>query len=291
MMDMYAELASSFWRIHTSERFSNGAIALYFFLIHSSYSLNWKFLISHGLDYLAAQLKISKNTIKDGRAQLQSAGLVIFDNSLKGRSNSTVYELVHVRRLKQEQSDRFAEEVQPKQSVKQGRSDRFTGNTSLKQSVKQGQIDGFDQNSQKKPVEFDPTLDGLNKDTTKDKDSKTHISVPSDSSPEKKQYAPHVNMTPAEYNSLVQEYGPELTKKFVNKLSNSKGSKGYKYASDYYAIRDWVIDAVKDHEQRKQHKSHTRPVEQSYDDVAADRQKLSAKYRSSAGRESESQPE
>lgn len=65
----------------------------------------------------------------------------------------------------------------------------------------------------------------------KDKDKKRH-------------FAEHVTLSLKEYRKLKKEYGKDNTKRFIKKLDNSKGAKGYKYKSDYRAILNWVIDSV-----------------------------------------------
>lgn len=57
-------------------------------------------------------------------------------------------------------------------------------------------------------------------------------------------YADNVTMTEAEYGKLVAKYGAENTQRFIDKLDNAKGAKGYKYQSDYRAILNWVVEDV-----------------------------------------------
>lgn len=54
-----------------------------------------------------------------------------------------------------------------------------------------------------------------------------------------------VSMTNVEYEELVSTYGKEFTDRCIEKLSNYKGSTGKEYESDHYAIKSWVVDAVK----------------------------------------------
>ncbi|MGP1608640.1 MAG: hypothetical protein ACTTGJ_02200 [Clostridium sp.] len=61
---------------------------------------------------------------------------------------------------------------------------------------------------------------------------------------EKKQYAEFVNLTNAEYSTLVDKYGELFIKKCIEILDNYKGSSGKKYKSDYRAILNWVIKRV-----------------------------------------------
>ncbi|MFA5849969.1 MAG: hypothetical protein WC833_08800 [Bacteroidales bacterium] len=61
----------------------------------------------------------------------------------------------------------------------------------------------------------------------------------------KLKYADYVTMTEKEYERLCCDYGqdaPEL----INILNNYKGSKGKTYKSDYLAIKNWVVDRLKE---------------------------------------------
>lgn len=61
----------------------------------------------------------------------------------------------------------------------------------------------------------------------------------------KKAYAQNVQMEEDEYRKLVDEHGQEKTLWMIQKLDNAKGSKGYKYKSDYRAILSWVVGEAK----------------------------------------------
>lgn len=54
-----------------------------------------------------------------------------------------------------------------------------------------------------------------------------------------------VSMTNTEYEELIGDYGKEFTDRCIEKLSNYKGSTGKEYESDYWTIKSWVVDAVK----------------------------------------------
>lgn len=56
-----------------------------------------------------------------------------------------------------------------------------------------------------------------------------------------------VKMTQQEWDTLVNDFGPDITKKSASFLSSYKIEKDYKTKSDYLTIRRWVIDAVKKH--------------------------------------------
>lgn len=61
----------------------------------------------------------------------------------------------------------------------------------------------------------------------------------------KKEYAPDVYLSEDEYKKLCTTYGRQQVEVILKKLSNAKGAKGYKYKSDYRAILNWVVEAVK----------------------------------------------
>lgn len=76
------------------------------------------------------------------------------------------------------------------------------------------------------------------KDKDKDKDKEKDKRI------EKKAFAEFVTMTEEENAKLEAEYGPDKTKKAIDKLNGYKGSTGKKYKSDYLAIRSWVMDSL-----------------------------------------------
>jgi hypothetical protein len=65
-----------------------------------------------------------------------------------------------------------------------------------------------------------------------------------ESGDKKRHFAELVTLTLKEYRKLKNKYGKEDTKKFIQKLDNAKGAKGYKYKSDYRAILSWVIESI-----------------------------------------------
>lgn len=73
------------------------------------------------------------------------------------------------------------------------------------------------------------------KDTSEEKPKK-------EKKPKKKQYADKVRMQPSEYEKLVKTYGKEFTDKLIEELDNYKAASGKKYAEDYRAILNWVVD-------------------------------------------------
>jgi hypothetical protein len=61
----------------------------------------------------------------------------------------------------------------------------------------------------------------------------------------KLKYADFVKLTKPEYEKLVSEHGESNTIEMIRVLDNYKGASGKKYASDYRAILNWVVDRVK----------------------------------------------
>jgi hypothetical protein len=58
------------------------------------------------------------------------------------------------------------------------------------------------------------------------------------------EYAEFVKMTEKEYEVLLEKYGKEKVDKMIEVLDNYKGSNNKKYASDYRAILNWVVERV-----------------------------------------------
>lgn len=63
---------------------------------------------------------------------------------------------------------------------------------------------------------------------------------------EKIHFAEFVSMTNADYEKLVSTYGKDFADQCITVLDNYKGSSGKTYKSDYRAILNWVIDEVKE---------------------------------------------
>lgn len=61
----------------------------------------------------------------------------------------------------------------------------------------------------------------------------------------------HVMLTDEEVEKLVNEYGKEKTDASIRYLDEYIEMKGYKAKSHYLAIRKWVIDALKEREQKQ----------------------------------------
>lgn len=63
--------------------------------------------------------------------------------------------------------------------------------------------------------------------------------------PIKEKYLNSVHLTQEEYERLVKDYGQVMTDRFIEKLNNHKMAKDVTYKSDYHAILNWVVDAVR----------------------------------------------
>lgn len=67
----------------------------------------------------------------------------------------------------------------------------------------------------------------------------------------KQQYAPFVHMQESEYEALIERTGGEAqAKRCIEILDNYKGSTGKKYKDDYRAICSWVLDRLRDEQER-----------------------------------------
>lgn len=91
---------------------------------------------------------------------------------------------------------------------------------------------------------------GIKEEEGENKFSRTLTPEPEDIlKPEKEKknkYAENVTMTNSEHEKLVQEFGAADTDELVEILNNYKGANGKKYKSDYLAIRNWVVDKLKE---------------------------------------------
>ncbi len=74
---------------------------------------------------------------------------------------------------------------------------------------------------------------------------------------QKKIFNKNVFLYEYEYESLVQEYGIEKTKKCIDELSLYKNSKGVQYVSDYDTIKRWVILRVNELEKKETNNKKT----------------------------------
>ncbi|WP_339259562.1 hypothetical protein MKZ12_07200 [Paenibacillus sp. FSL R5-0713] len=64
------------------------------------------------------------------------------------------------------------------------------------------------------------------------------------------QFAEFVSMTQAEYDKLIEGHGEQQVKRMIEILDNYKGANKKKYASDYRAILNWVVNRVQEEERK-----------------------------------------
>lgn len=57
-------------------------------------------------------------------------------------------------------------------------------------------------------------------------------------------------MTQAEYDKLIDGHGEQQVKRMIEILDNYKGANKKKYASDYRAILNWVVNRVQEEERK-----------------------------------------
>lgn len=74
----------------------------------------------------------------------------------------------------------------------------------------------------------------------------------------------HVRLTDFEMSKLLAEYGKDMTESCITYLDEYIEMKGYKAKSHYLCIRKWVVDAVKERQQKKGNKVADQ-LEQSYE--------------------------
>ena len=75
---------------------------------------------------------------------------------------------------------------------------------------------------------------------------KNKVNVPVKNENKEKHFAEFVTMTNDEYEKLCVTYGNEFADQCITFLDNYKGANGRKYKSDYRAILNWVVGAVKE---------------------------------------------
>ena len=71
----------------------------------------------------------------------------------------------------------------------------------------------------------------------------------------------HVLLTAEEADKLTEEYGKEMAQRAITHLDEYIEMKGYKAKSHYLAIRKWVVDAVKEKEQRASRNNYGKRTE------------------------------
>ena len=84
----------------------------------------------------------------------------------------------------------------------------------------------------------------------------------------KVEYAEFVSMTEEEHQKLIDQYGPEMTARFIEELDNYKGSSGKMYKSDYRAILKWVVKKVTEESGRDSRTGGSTGGSSTFDPVA-----------------------
>ena len=105
-----------------------------------------------------------------------------------------------------------------------------------------------------------------NKNVKNDKNEKNGRNNNKASEP-KIHFAEFVDMTNAEYEKLVSTHGKEFADQCIEELDNYKGANGKKYASDYRAILNWVVDKVKQEQVKIKQKNYNNFEQRQYSDM------------------------
>jgi len=81
--------------------------------------------------------------------------------------------------------------------------------------------------------------------------------------------SPYVSLREEEMRQLKAEYGEAGMKRMIEMLGDYKASSGKRYASDYHAIRSWVVKRWQEEQANPPRQPYERPVGQ-YDHLATD---------------------
>ena len=73
----------------------------------------------------------------------------------------------------------------------------------------------------------------------------------SETNNKKKRYMDSVLLTLEEYGKLIDKFGEDKTKDYIENLNNYVGSKGKKYKSHYYTILSWSKKDIKGNSKKK----------------------------------------
>lgn len=87
----------------------------------------------------------------------------------------------------------------------------------------------------------------VDKEPKQEADQEVPVQKPKPPKKQKEQkikFAEYVTLTQAEHDKLVAEYGDLFVQKMIETLDNYKGASGKKYASDYRAMLNWVVERV-----------------------------------------------
>lgn len=90
----YLELINKFWTCNNELPIGCNATALYFYLLKVCNSLGWRDTFKHSDRYIALQLGVSINTVRNSKNKLKQLGLIDFkspEKSSRGVDGSTRY--------------------------------------------------------------------------------------------------------------------------------------------------------------------------------------------------------
>lgn len=88
----------------------------------------------------------------------------------------------------------------------------------------------------------------------------THEANQNENTDEKIEYATMVKMTKDEYQNLINNYGEKRVKKLIEQLNLYKKATGKKYENDYAAILYWVVERVKEIDERVKNNQENKRV-------------------------------
>ena len=89
----YIDLINRFWELDEAWQFSCCETRLYFYLLKTANRLGWEDSWTHSDDKTAANVGVSRNTLKTSRNRLLQAGLISFKEGGKGYGNKTRYQI------------------------------------------------------------------------------------------------------------------------------------------------------------------------------------------------------
>lgn len=90
----YIELINKFWELDEAWQFRASETRLYFYLLKVANRLGWTGAFHHGDDKTAANVGISKITLRTARIRLTEAGLIAFSKGGKGHGRKTRYHIL-----------------------------------------------------------------------------------------------------------------------------------------------------------------------------------------------------
>jgi hypothetical protein len=92
--ETYTDVMRHFWQCQREYSFQPSEMAVYFHLVDTCFTLEWKNPFKHANGYLCGVLSISEKTLISARNRLQQAGLVSFQSG-KHRRDLSTYTLLY----------------------------------------------------------------------------------------------------------------------------------------------------------------------------------------------------